>query len=178
MPSAVSLAKQWPSGTGNPLLGLPIRSVYGGSWGVPLRVFLRSSYADNTSTASCWGFFIIERWLCLTISQASPSRRGSIVGVGTIVGNAVSVGHCSGVGSAQPRPKNRQPTMQSGFWACHHATYADLPGGEVSAVLHRFKNFVYLVPMPRAYGTSFLLTSQTCERRSGPVVGPRGFGSP
>ena len=71
----------WSRGTPwwspNPLLGLPIRSVYGASWGVPLRVFLRSSYADNTSTASCSGVFITERWLCLTISQASPSRRGS-----------------------------------------------------------------------------------------------------
>ena len=142
MPSAVSLAKQWPSTTGNPLLGLPIRSVYGGSWGVPLRVFLRSSYADNTSSASCSGVFITERWLCLTISQASSSRRGSIVGVGTIVGNAVSVGDCSGVGSAQPRPKNRAANNAIrvlGMPSRYVRRFAGWRGVRCSAPLHEFR---------------------------------------
>ena len=52
MPSAVSFAKHGTSTTGNPLLELPIRSVYRGSRRVPLSVFLRASYSDNISSDS------------------------------------------------------------------------------------------------------------------------------
>ena len=73
---AVSFANQGSSTTGNPLLGLPVRSVFGAGQGGPLCVFLRASYADNKSPDSCPGGRNTDSRLCLTISHANSSSTG------------------------------------------------------------------------------------------------------